>query len=96
MIFLTGKNDPESVRNVMSLKPASYFLKFMNKEGILQSLESLFITHWGFTLNIAVVDDTLSDVVRLKDFIRNWSYGGACELGRKNMIITTENTLSRE
>ena len=32
-------------------------------------------------LNIAVVDDTLSDVVRLKDFIRNWSYGGACELG---------------
>ena len=32
-------------------------------------------------LNIAVVDDTLSDVVRLKHFIRNWSYGGACELG---------------
>lgn len=24
VIFLTGKNDPESVRNVMSLKPASY------------------------------------------------------------------------
>ena len=32
-------------------------------------------------LNIAVVDDTLSDVVRLKNFIRSWSYGSACELG---------------
>ncbi|MBR0168113.1 MAG: response regulator transcription factor [Synergistaceae bacterium] len=32
-------------------------------------------------LNIAVVDDILSDVVRLRNFIRNWSYGSACELG---------------
>ena len=32
-------------------------------------------------LNIAVVDDTLSDVVRLKNFIRNWSCGCACEVG---------------
>ncbi|MBQ7593911.1 MAG: response regulator [Synergistaceae bacterium] len=45
VIFLTGKNDPESVRNVMSLKPASYLLKSMNKEEILQSLGSFFITH---------------------------------------------------
>ena len=32
-------------------------------------------------LNIAVVDDTLSDVLRLKNFIRNWSYGSSHELG---------------
>ena len=32
-------------------------------------------------LNIAVVDDTFSDVVRLQNIIRNWSYGSACELG---------------
>ena len=40
VIFLTGKNDPESVRSVMSLKPASYLLKSSNKEEILQSLDS--------------------------------------------------------
>ncbi|MBR0167875.1 MAG: hypothetical protein IJQ08_04335, partial [Synergistaceae bacterium] len=31
-------------------------------------------------LNIAVVDDTLSDVLRLKSFIRNWAYGSVHEL----------------
>ena len=45
VIFLTGKNDPESIRSVMNLKPASYLLKSMNKEGILQSLGSFFISH---------------------------------------------------
>lgn len=45
VIFLTGKNDPESVRSVMSLKPASYLLKSKNKEEILQSLDSFFINH---------------------------------------------------
>ena len=45
VIFLTGKNDPESVKNVMSLKPASYLLKSSNKEEILQSLDNFFINH---------------------------------------------------
>ena len=45
VIFLTGKSDPESVKNVMSLKPASYLLKTSNKEEILQSLDSFFINH---------------------------------------------------
>ena len=45
VIFLTGKSDPESVRSVMSLKPASYLLKSSNKEEILQSLDSFFINH---------------------------------------------------
>ena len=38
VIFLTGKNDLESVRRVMSLKPASYLLKSMNKDEILEAL----------------------------------------------------------
>ena len=42
VIFLTGKNDPLSVSRVMSLKPASYLLKSMNKEEILKSLDSFF------------------------------------------------------
>ena len=45
VIFLTGKNDPESVSRVMSLKPASYLLKSSNKEDILQSLDNFFINH---------------------------------------------------
>lgn len=40
VIFLTGKSDPETVRNVMSLKPASYLLKSKNKDEILLSLDS--------------------------------------------------------
>ena len=39
VIMLTGKNDIESVRSIMSLKPASYLLKSMNKEEILASLD---------------------------------------------------------
>ena len=45
VIFLTGKSDPYSVKNVMSLKPASYLLKSSDKEGILQSLDNFFINH---------------------------------------------------
>ncbi|MBQ7155202.1 MAG: response regulator transcription factor [Synergistaceae bacterium] len=44
-------------------------------------------------LNIAIVDDTLSDVVRLKNFIRNWSYGGACELGIIHSYASGEEML---
>ena len=32
-------------------------------------------------LNVAIVDDTLSDVLRLKNFIHNWAYGSVHELG---------------
>ena len=32
-------------------------------------------------LNIAVVDDTSSDILRLKNFIHNWAYGSVHELG---------------
>lgn len=42
VIFLTGKDDQQSVMNVMSLKPAGYLLKSMNKEDILASLERFF------------------------------------------------------
>ena len=45
VIFLTGKSDLESVKSVMSLKPASYLLKSMNKEEILQSLDNFFVKH---------------------------------------------------
>ena len=45
VVFLTGKSDPESVMNVMRLKPASYLLKSKNKEEILQSLDSFFNNH---------------------------------------------------
>ena len=40
VIFLTGRSDPESVMNIMSLNPASYLLKSMNKEEILKSLDN--------------------------------------------------------
>jgi len=42
VIFLTGRNDLESVRSVMNLNPASYLLKSMNKEDILKSLDNFF------------------------------------------------------
>ena len=45
VIFLTGKNDPESVMNVMKLRPASYLLKSKNKEEIIQSLDNFFHNH---------------------------------------------------
>ena len=45
VIFLTGKNDVDSVKNVMGLKPARYLLKTNNKENILQSLDNFFNNH---------------------------------------------------
>ena len=47
VIFLTGKDDLETVKSVMSLKPASYLLKSMNKEDILESLDSFFNSYHG-------------------------------------------------
>lgn len=44
VIFLTGKNDRESVLSVMRLKPEGYLLKTMSKEDILTSIERFFDT----------------------------------------------------
>ena len=42
----------------------------------------------AFELNIAIVDDTLSDIVRLESFIRSWLYGKEYKLGK---IISYSN-----
>lgn len=42
VIFLTGKNDPESVKKVMSLKPAGYLLKHLKPEEIKKSIDEFF------------------------------------------------------
>ena len=44
VIFLTGKNDRESVTNVMRLKPQGYLLKSMKKQDILDSVNHFFVT----------------------------------------------------
>ncbi len=42
IMFLTGKNDRESVTNVISLKPADYLLKSITKEKLLKTLDNFF------------------------------------------------------
>lgn len=42
VIFLTGKNDPDSVRKVMSLKPTGYLLKNLKPEDIKKHIDSFF------------------------------------------------------
>ena len=42
VIFLTGKNDRDSVMSVMSFKPEGYILKSMRQEDILASLSRFF------------------------------------------------------
>ncbi len=42
VMFLTGKNDKESVTNVIALKPADYLLKSISKEKLLQTLDMFF------------------------------------------------------
>ena len=44
VIFLTGKNDRESVVSVMRLKPEGYLLKSMSREDILASVDRFFET----------------------------------------------------
>jgi len=44
VIFLTGKNDRESVMSVMRLKPDGYLLKSMSKEDIMSSVDHFFET----------------------------------------------------
>ncbi|MBQ9438699.1 MAG: response regulator [Lachnospiraceae bacterium] len=42
IIFLTGKNDKESVLKILSKKPDGYLLKSMKKEELLDSLKRFF------------------------------------------------------
>lgn len=42
VIFLTGKGDRESVKNVMSLKPEGYLLKSMPDEDIKKNIDGFF------------------------------------------------------
>lgn len=42
VIFLTGKSNPESVRQVMSLRPAGYLLKTFKPEEIRKKIDAFF------------------------------------------------------
>ncbi|MCR5347368.1 MAG: response regulator [Fretibacterium sp.] len=44
VIFLTGKNDRDSVMSVMHLKPEGYILKSMDREEILSAVDRFFKT----------------------------------------------------
>ena len=42
VMFLTGKNDKESVTNVIALKPADYLLKTISKDKLLSTQDAFF------------------------------------------------------
>ncbi len=42
VMFLTGKNDRDSVTNVISLKPADYLLKSITRDKLLSTLDNFF------------------------------------------------------
>ena len=42
VIFLTGRNDPESVIKVRSLKPTGYLLKHLQPAEIKQNIDAFF------------------------------------------------------
>ena len=42
VIFLTGRNDLESVQKVLSLKPAGYLFKAMNPSEIRKNIDTFF------------------------------------------------------
>ncbi len=44
VIFLTGKNDSDSVKRVLALKPEGYLLKNMSKEHIIERVDGFFKT----------------------------------------------------
>lgn len=44
VIFLTGKNDRESVMKVLSLKPDGYLLKSIGRDAVLEAVSSFFRT----------------------------------------------------
>ena len=43
VIFLTGKDDRESVMNVMAMKPDGYLLKSLRPEQIVQAVDDFFV-----------------------------------------------------
>lgn len=45
IIFLTGKNDRETVMKVMQLKPDGYLLKSMSHEEIIAAIDNFFETN---------------------------------------------------
>ncbi len=45
VIFLTAKDDKESVMKVVSLKPEKYLLKSMPKEKLINAIDDFFITY---------------------------------------------------
>jgi CheY-like chemotaxis protein len=47
VIFLTGKNDKNSVMAVVALRPEGYFLKTIGKDELLEKLKEFFILHKG-------------------------------------------------
>ena len=47
VIFLTGRSDPDSVRNVMALKPAGYLLKDLKQSDIKQKIDGFFAKRQG-------------------------------------------------
>ena len=42
VIFLTGRDDAESVKSVLALKPAGYLLKSLPKEKIIGEVDAFF------------------------------------------------------
>jgi DNA-binding response OmpR family regulator len=42
VMFLTGKNDRDSVMSVIDLKPVDYLLKTIDKKSLLEKLEAFF------------------------------------------------------
>ena len=43
VMFLTGKNDKESIMKVLSLKPADYLLKTIDRNGLREKLQVFFM-----------------------------------------------------
>lgn len=47
VMFLTGKSDKESIMKVLSLKPAGYLLKSINRMGLRENLANYFAAQLG-------------------------------------------------
>jgi CheY-like chemotaxis protein len=45
VMFLTGKNDKESIMKVLALKPSDYLLKTIDKKGLSEKLEHFFMVN---------------------------------------------------
>lgn len=42
VMFLTGKSDKESIMQVLSLKPADYLLKTIDRQGLREKIDHFF------------------------------------------------------